>query len=67
MVPTLEVIASVLPKLTKLAEGGVTIRDLLGLDEEAVLLEGVFQLLLYQRPLAGLSESPGSLRRRRTH
>lgn len=48
MVPALEVVACVLAKLTELAEGGVTIRDLLGLDEETILLERVLQLLLDQ-------------------
>lgn len=48
VVPTLEVVARVLAKLAELAKSGVTVRDLLGLDKEAVLLESVLQLLLDQ-------------------
>lgn len=48
VVPALEVVTGVLAKLTELAEGGITIRHLLSFDKEAILLECVFQLLLYE-------------------
>lgn len=57
MMPALEVVACVLPQLSKLAKSSVPIRDLLGLHQKPILLEGVLQLLFYQRPLARLPQS----------